>query len=175
MRTIIPAIRLAFVSKALNCCLLLTSLVTLSGCKRRMGEDKKPWPALEIPVKESISLHSAVLQEDIAAIKKLLSTGSDINATDGQGNTPLHLAAREGHVGAVRCLLEKGASVEAKGNGGERPLHSAAENGHTAVVQLLLDCEADVNAMDRATYTPLHCAAEKGYISSYAAPIRTRG
>ena len=51
------------------------------------------------------------------AIKKLLEAGTDVNAPNKNGYTPLHLAVRNGQAEAVALLLEKGAKVNAQRRG----------------------------------------------------------
>jgi ankyrin repeat protein len=88
--------------------------------------------------------------------KLLLEKGTDINARDGHGRTPLSLAAKNGYEVTVKLLLEKGADIEAKDSKFNRtPLLKAARNGHVATVKLLLEKGAFTEAKDRHLRTPL--------------------
>jgi len=64
--------------------------------------------------------------------------GSDIEAKDNDGWTPLHRAARRGRVEVVHLLISKGADIKAKNIYGDTPLHQAVFSGDREVVELLL-------------------------------------
>jgi len=75
-----------------------------------------------------------------------LAAGTDVNAKDEDGVTPLHHLAARGHKEIVELLIDKGADVNAKGGIGQTPLHQAALAGHTEIAELLIANVADVNA-----------------------------
>ena len=52
----------------------------------------------------------------------LLSRHIDVNAKDGQGETPLHLAIRYGQKPAVEWLLKHGADAKARNLRGQTPV-----------------------------------------------------
>jgi ankyrin repeat protein len=54
-----------------------------------------------------------------------LDAGTDVNAKDEKGWTPLHEAALGGHKETVELLIAKGADVNAKNNDGVTPLNWA--------------------------------------------------
>ncbi|KAK1770374.1 vegetative incompatibility protein HET-E-1 [Phialemonium atrogriseum] len=76
--------------------------------------------------------------------------GTDIDARDESGKTPLSWAARNGHEAVVRLLLATGkVNVDSKDEDDKTPLSWAAENGHDAIVRLLLATrKVDVNTED---------------------------
>src|SRR3989337_1522400 len=59
-------------------------------------------------------------------INILLDHGTDIEARDNNGWTPLHDAASNGHQATAAFLLERGANIEARDNNGRTDLHHAA-------------------------------------------------
>jgi uncharacterized protein len=64
-------------------------------------------------------------QRSIESLKLLLEAGSDINARDSRGLSPLHEAARWGWNDVVKFLAENGADLNAKDNRGNTPVDSA--------------------------------------------------
>lgn len=91
-------------------------------------------------------------------IKKLLSLGFDVNATDDEGErTALIAAAR--YPETLKVLIKAGAKV----NGRSRilshtALYAAAMNGWAESVKVLIDAGADVNIPDFYGNTPLFVA-----------------
>ena len=128
--------------------LLLTTIaaVVLVGC----GKSDDIWTAAE--------------DGNLEAVKQHLAAGTDVNAWDKYGSTPLLLAALYGHKEIVKLLIAKGADVNAKAGNGWTPLHKAALKGHKEIAELLLASGADVNAKDKTRGgTPLHYAAIRGH------------
>ena len=68
---------------------------------------------------KSISIHQAVFDGNIEAVKQHLAAGAEVDAKDSLDGTPLHLAAREGHIETVELLMAEGADVSAKTADGE--------------------------------------------------------
>ncbi|MGO4403458.1 ankyrin repeat domain-containing protein [Bosea sp. RAF48] len=54
-------------------------------------------------------LHAAAVTGNAAAIRQLAAAGSDLDARDGNGRTPLHVAAFQGRAEAARLLIASGA------------------------------------------------------------------
>ena len=84
------------------------------------------------------SLMEAAIRGDVRAARLLLENGTEVNAADHRGYTPLLLAAQyDGDsVELVRLLLDHGADVNAVAEG-ETPLSLAAKRGETGVTTLL--------------------------------------
>jgi uncharacterized protein len=61
-------------------------------------------------------LHAAAAKGDIADIRQLAAAGSDLNARDGHGRTPLMVAAFQRRHEAARALIEVGADLNALEN-----------------------------------------------------------
>ena len=108
--------------------LLLTTIaaVVLVGC----GESQQSTPAPEAKPAETvtqaakpelptakapnISIHQAVFDGNIGAVKQHLDAGTDVNAKAYGVSTPLHRAAFDGHKEIAELLIAKGADVNAK-------------------------------------------------------------
>jgi ankyrin repeat protein len=112
-----------------------------------------------------MNLLRASAKGDLAAVKKAVAEGVDVNAADGLGRTPLIEAAWGGHADVVKYLADKGANVNATDNAGYTPLMRAAEEGHMPVLTCLLHKGASVNVRGKVRgTTPLILAAEKGHL-----------
>jgi hypothetical protein len=77
------------------------------------------------PQPPDISIHMAAIDGNIEAVKQHLATGTDVNAEDAAGTTPLHRAAGQGHKGIAELLIAAGADVNAKSDNGRTPLDGA--------------------------------------------------
>jgi ankyrin repeat protein len=85
------------------------------------GEGQYPRPPVLIaqtaPDKDQLAayqgLHAAVAKDDISAIRRLVSAGSNLNGRDSHGRTSLMVAAYRRNKGAARALIESGAHVNA--------------------------------------------------------------
>ncbi|HIM70910.1 MAG TPA: ankyrin repeat domain-containing protein [Gammaproteobacteria bacterium] len=119
--------------------LLLTTIavVLLAGC----GESQSSAPAPEVkpvePVAEAakpepppeptkakaqdISIGDAAFDGNIKAVQQHIAAGTDVNAKDEKGATPLHGAAFTGRMEVVELLIENGADVNAKDEDGGTP------------------------------------------------------
>ena len=71
-------------------------------------------------------LVTAIRNEDAQAVRNLIDNGADVNARDGEGNTPLILASFYASPECVALLLEKGADVNAANKAGVTALIRAA-------------------------------------------------
>jgi cytohesin len=129
------------------------------------------------------SIHVAAAVGNIEAVKQHLVVGTDVDAKDERGWTPLHFATLRGHKKVVELLIAKGADVNPKNNAGETPLdqfeekkqkeianllrkhggkystiHFAVGLGNIETVKEFLAAGADANAKDRVGDTPLDWA-----------------
>ena len=116
---------------------------------------------------------------------KLLHRGSNVDAVDVDGQTPLHIAAHYGLADAVNVLLQMNASMEMKDKNGKTPLEVAFENapveseqfpsfratkiehmrehlhGHVMVIFLLLSHGASSGKCTSSSGSMLHTAIVK--------------
>ena len=111
------------------------------------------------PSVPDISIHEAAEDGNIEAVKQHIAAGTDVDARDGEGETPLHDATFYGHKEIVELLIAKGADVNAKNKRVGTPLHGAAANGDKEIAELLIAKGADVNAKNEyELVTPLDWA-----------------
>ena len=115
---------------------LLTTIaaVVLVGCAttqqsappaeaKPVTEAAKPeWPTAKAP---DISIHDAAALGNNEAVKQHLTAGTDVNAKDESGWTPLHWAASKVHNNTAKLLIKEGADVNVVNIEGLSPLDYA--------------------------------------------------
>jgi ankyrin repeat protein len=115
-------------------------------------------------------LADAAMRRDRDAVRTLLKQGADVNASQGDGTTPLHWTATNGDVETATMLLAAGANVRATTRlGAYTPLHHASREGDAAMIGLLAAAGADVNARTSSGATPLMLAAASGRVAAVTA------
>ena len=102
---------------------------------------------------QETELHRAANEGDLRWVQHVLNSGVYVDATNGDGETPLDLAAEHGHADVVQVLLDAGARLE------RDALYVPALLCKVAVLQLLIDAGADPNAVNSDGDTALHKAA----------------
>ena len=88
------------------------------------------------PSASDISIHTAA-GGHIKAVKQHLAAGTDVNAKNDGGLTPLHWAAHEGHKEIAQLLIAAGADVNAKDDDGDTPLDQAILDKRTEIADLI--------------------------------------
>jgi len=111
-------------------------------------------------------LHLAAYQGDLDWVEKCLESGSDVDARDAGGFTPLHWVVDMGMVGPknddraeiVRLLINSGADIEALNEFGESVLFRAVLAGNHDLVELLLRANANIDTPDHRGDKPIDVA-----------------
>lgn len=99
------------------------------------------------------------LNSDNEIIKFLLAKGSNVEACNNDGITPLYNAAKMNNLAVVvKLLFQYNVNPNTKTKENMTPLHIAASNGNFEIVLLLLTKGADPNTSNINGYTPLHDA-----------------
>lgn len=114
-------------------------------------------------------LAGAAEQRDMAAVRKLLASGAEVNAAQPDGTTALHWAVYHDDTEAATLLVKAGANVNAINRYGAPPLAQACTNRNAAVVKLLLEAGADANATMKGGETVLMLASRAGEAESVKA------
>ena len=102
----------------------------------------------------------AAYESQTAAIEALLEAGSDPNARDSRGITPLFASSFAGPLAAIKVLLAAGADPNVRTGKGATPLHRLAYTGQTDAIRTLLSAGADMNVQTGKGTTPLHAAVQ---------------
>jgi len=89
------------------------------------------------PSETELALIDAAKEGNIEAVKQHIAAGTDANAKDDVGNTPLHFATHGGHKEIVELLIDNGADVNAKNGGGVTPLDWGILHEQTETAELL--------------------------------------
>ena len=121
------------VSSTIGICVSLVGVIALSLIMLRTS-------------RPTMGFNEAAMQGDITGIKWHLDWGSNPNAANENGFTPLHAAASSGSKDAVQLLLDNGADPNAVGTAttpygqdiNAAPLDIALEKGSAEIVELLL-------------------------------------
>ena len=117
--------------------ILITTIaaVLLVGCATTQQ------PELPTAKAPDILIHDAAgaggRKGNIEAVKQYLAAGTDVDAKDKYGRTPLHYAAGHGHKEITEILITKRADVNAKTNDGFTPLDWAILSKQTKTAALL--------------------------------------
>lgn len=133
---------------------------TLTGLAVPAGAQPAPAPsALPSPERRQALLFEAA-KLGRADLVPALAAGTDVNARDARGFTPLILAAYNGHLATVEALLAGKADPclpdTMQGNTAQM---GVAFRGHDAIAARLLKTPCDVNARNKAGQTALMMAA----------------
>jgi hypothetical protein len=104
----------------------------------------------------SVDLHTAIVTDNVDAVKQHITAGSDLNIKDPfGGSSPLISASVFGKVEAAKLLINAGADINYQNNEGSTALHTAAFFCHPEIVKLLLEKNADKTVKNKYGATAL--------------------
>lgn len=106
----------------------------------------------------TISLHYAVTIARADLVTDLVQRGTDMEARDDLGYSPMVLAAFKGRTLSLRILLGAGANARAQDRKRNTALMFAAQSGDLEAIKLLLAAGADVAVRGQSGYTALKVA-----------------
>ena len=111
----------------------------------------------------SIPLLHATSEGHTEIVELFLRHGTDVNASNVSGATPLHVACqkRYSHIVNVILSLSKNVAVDTLDGAGFTALHLASERGYQEIVKLVLAHGVNVNKADRSGCTPLLLASRE--------------
>lgn len=97
-------------------------------------------------------------------VEFMLKEGMDVNAVDGDGDTPLHTACMHKRYDTAKYLIEQGAAIDIVAHDGNVALSTAAAHGLVKIVELLIRKGAEINPHNKKGKTPLDRAYEFGHV-----------
>jgi uncharacterized protein len=137
---------------------LLVALVIIASCKTKDSSvqgDGAVQTKTEVKPPQ-VDIHTAVLTENVEAVKQHIAAGTNINEKDPfGGSSPLITASLFGKTDMAKLLIEAGADVNFQNNDESTALHVAAFFCRPDVVKLLLEKGADKsikNKYDQTAY-----------------------
>jgi ankyrin repeat protein len=113
--------------------------------------------------KNRTPLSWAAQEGRLGILKRLLKTGSHVDAEDKDGYTALLLAVENGHETMANLLIDEGADVNTSHGDLGKPLALASLHGFVEVARLLIDKGANVNSMGFLGMRALHYASLNGH------------
>ena len=110
------------------------------------------------------TLATLIQSGDRDAALGMIESGTDVNAPQGDGTTPLHWAAYRNDVELSRILLDHGAQPDALNRFGSTPLAEAIKIANLDLVEMLLDAGAGAESPNEDGQTVLMLAARSGSV-----------
>jgi len=117
-----------------------------------------PWTGAQTPVQPPVQgpampIHTAALVGDVQAVQEHIAAGTDLDAKDAYGSTPLIVAATFGRADVAKVLIDAGASLDLTNAEGSTALHAAAFLGREDIVPALLAAGANRYLRNDAGHT----------------------
>ena len=117
------------------------------------------------------ALDRAILNGNREMVQVLLWAKADVNARDGNGETPLMMIGEDTTSEIVWDLINNGAKVNLRDDDGDTALIAVAEVENVEALKVLLDAGAKVNGTNNDGQTALMIAAENGKVHNVRALI----
>jgi hypothetical protein len=138
--------------KQLSFVLMITSVLSFPAFGQH-GQSKKVTASQIAP---SVDIHTAVMKDNIAAIKQHIAAKSDINEKEKfGGSTPLISASLFGKTEIAKLLIDAGAKLNIQNNEGSTALITAAFFCKPEIVKMLLAKKADKTIKNKYGNTAL--------------------
>ena len=135
---------------------LLLSIAACSCSQKDSSNQKDKVQESQTNVKPpDMDIFTASLFGDLKTINQHIKAGTDLNAKDAYGSTPLIIAATFGKTEVAKALIDAGADVNITNNDGGTALHSAAFLCRTKIVEALLNSGIDTSIRNNFGSTAL--------------------
>jgi uncharacterized protein len=122
----------------------LTTLLTMAACE----EGKESTPEISVSKNKmkapQIDIHTAVMTDNMEALKQHIAAGSNLNEKDPLGgSSPLISACLFGKTPMAKALIDAGADLNFRNNDGSTALITASFFCRPEIVKMLLGKDAD--------------------------------
>ena len=118
--------------------------------KKKFNKNNKHIPPVRYKYEYSEMLFSAILSNDVNAVKSLLAKGANINSMSKTGGyTPLMWAIKQGKDKVANYLMVKGADLNIQNDDGRAVIHVAAISDRIGMLRKLIDSDAKLSLIDK--------------------------
>ena len=144
-------------SKSIKRIAFLAALLIMAACGQKQKEGTASQSDAKAP---QIDLHTAVLTDNMEAVKQHIAAGSNLNEKDPfGGSSPLITASLFNKPAMATVLIEAGADINFQNNDGSTALHTAAFFCRPEIVKMLLDKGADKTIQNKFGSVPYESVA----------------
>ncbi|BAX82525.1 ankyrin repeat domain-containing protein [Labilibaculum antarcticum] len=119
---------------------LLISMLACTSTTKKQDAASNTETSVKTP---SVDIFAAAFMGNVNATNQHIAVGTDLNAKDQYGSTPLQIASTFGKTDVAIALINGGADLNSTSNDGSTPLHTAAFFCRTEIVEALLKKGAD--------------------------------
>lgn len=120
---------------------LLIVIFMVAACTGKEVSKNENGSSVEAP---DVDIHTAVISDNMEAVKQHIAAGSDLNVRDPfGGSSPLISAAVFGKTEMAKVLIDAGVDLNFQNSDGSTALHTAAFFCRPEIVKLLLDKNVD--------------------------------
>ena len=139
---------------------LLTFLMNIACTDKKASEQDSSTSAKSDVKAPDVDIHTAVVTENLAALKQHIAAGSNLNEKDPfGGSSPLISASVFGKTEMAKILIDAGADINFQNNDGSTALHTSAFFCRPEIVKMLLDKNADKTIKNKFGATPYESVA----------------
>jgi ankyrin repeat protein len=130
--------------------------------------------AMSLPMTaEAQPLLDAAERGDSAAIDRLITAGTPVDAINASGQTPLLLAVQNDHLAVAIRLIDAGANINAQAANQDTPWLLAGALGRTAMLRHMLPKGPDFRVRNRFGGNALIPACERAHVDAVAFLVTT--
>ena len=123
---------------------------------------------------QETGLHAAAAMGDLAAVRRLIGEGADLDGADGAGQTALLIAVDNNRIGVAKALIAAGADINAQAANLDTPWLLAGASGRTEIIEAMIPAGPDFTIRNRFGGNALIPACERAHVETIEALLTTR-